>query len=44
MPTKLAASGLEEVVQIKLSTEEESMLKNSADAVKELVEVMHNSQ
>ena len=44
VPTKLAANGLEEVVQIKLSTEEKSMLKNSADAVKELVEVMHNSQ
>ena len=44
VPAKLAASGLEEVVQIKLSTEEASMLNNSADAVKELVEVMHNSQ
>jgi len=44
VPTKLAASGLEEIVQIKLSAEEKSMLKNSADAVKELVEVMHNSQ
>ena len=43
VPVKLGASGLEEVVEIKLSSEEQSMLQKSVDAVEELVGVMHSS-
>ena len=40
VPVKLGASGIEEVIQIKLTKEEEAALNKSADAVKELVESM----
>ncbi len=40
VPAKLGARGLEEVVEIELTAEEQALLKKSADAVKELVEVM----
>ena len=43
VPVKLGASGLEEVVEIKLSSEEQAMLQKSVDAVEELVGVMHSS-
>ena len=40
VPVKLGRSGIEEVIQIKLTDEEEAALNKSADAVKELVESM----
>ncbi|MGH9671142.1 MAG: malate dehydrogenase [Terriglobales bacterium] len=40
VPCKLGAKGLEEIIQIKLTAEEQAALKKSADAVKELVEVI----
>ncbi|MBI4203199.1 MAG: malate dehydrogenase [Chloroflexi bacterium] len=40
VPVKLGAKGLEEIIQLKLSAEEEAMLKKSAGAVQELVDVM----
>ena len=44
VPVKLAAGGIEEIIQIKLSAEEETMLKGSADAVQELVDVMRKTR
>ena len=44
VPVKLAAGGIEEIIQIKLTAEEETMLKGSADAVQELVDVMHKTR
>lgn len=40
VPVKLSSVGIEEIVTIKLSAEEETMLKKSAAAVQELVETM----
>jgi malate dehydrogenase len=40
VPAKLGARGLEEIIQIKLTPEEEAALKRSAGAVKELVDVI----
>ena len=40
VPCKLGAKGLEEIIQIKLTTEEQTALQKSADAVKELVNVI----
>jgi malate dehydrogenase len=40
VPVKLGASGIEEIIQIKLTEEEEAALNKSADAVKELVETL----
>jgi malate dehydrogenase len=40
VPVKLGTSGIEEVIQIKLTDAEEAALNKSADAVKELVESM----
>ena len=40
VPCKLGAKGLEEIIQIKLTPEEQAGLKKSADAVKELVDVI----
>jgi malate dehydrogenase len=40
VPCKLGANGIEEVVQIKLTAEEQAALQKSADAVKELVAVI----
>ena len=42
VPVKLGAAGVEEVINLKLTSDEQSALMRSADAVKELVEVMHN--
>ena len=44
VPVKLASGGIEEIVQIKLSPEEETMLKRSAEAVRELVDTMHKAR
>jgi malate dehydrogenase len=40
VPVKLGAKGIEQIVQIKLTTEEQAALNKSADAVKELVSVI----
>lgn len=40
VPVKLGQHGIEEVIQIKLTDEEQAALNKSADAVRELVEAM----
>ena len=40
VPVKLGANGLEQIIEIELSESERSLLQKSAQAVKELVEVM----
>jgi malate dehydrogenase len=40
VPVKLGAGGVEQIIEIKLSAEEQTALKKSADAVKELVSVI----
>ena len=40
VPVKLGARGVEEIIQIKLTPEEDAALKKSANAVKELVDVI----
>jgi malate dehydrogenase len=40
VPAKLGQSGVEEIIQIKLTPEEDAALKKSADAVKELVSII----
>lgn len=44
VPVKLGAKGIEQVVEVKLTSEEAKALEKSAAAVKELVEVMHRSR
>jgi len=40
VPVKLGAQGLEQVIEIELTQDEQSLLQNSAQAVKELIDVM----
>jgi malate dehydrogenase len=40
VPTKLGKEGIEEIIQIKLSAEEQAALNKSADAVRELIDIM----
>src|SRR5687767_3385663 len=40
VPVKLGARGLEQIIEIKLTSEEDAALKKSAGAVKELVDVI----
>jgi len=40
VPVKLGAKGVEEIIEIKLTEEEEKALRNSADAVQGLVDAM----
>jgi malate dehydrogenase len=40
VPVKLGARGIEQIYQVKLTAEEQAMLKKSADAVQELVDVL----
>ncbi len=40
VPCKLGAAGLEQIIEIKLTPEEDAALKNSAEAVKELCSVI----
>jgi malate dehydrogenase len=40
VPAKLGAQGIEQIVEIELDANERALLQKSADAVKELVEVM----
>ena len=41
VPVKLGASGMEQIMDIQLTDEERLSLGRSAEAVKELVETMH---
>ncbi|MEE8470725.1 MAG: malate dehydrogenase [Dehalococcoidia bacterium] len=40
VPAKIGKNGIEQVVEIKLTPDEQAALKKSADAVKELVDIM----
>jgi malate dehydrogenase len=40
VPCKLGARGLEQIIQIKLTDQEQAAVKKSADAVQELVKVI----
>jgi malate dehydrogenase len=40
VPVKLGAQGIEQIVEVELSESERALLRKSADAVKELIEVM----
>ena len=40
VPCKLGARGLEQIIEIKLTPEEDAAFKKSAGAVKELVDVI----
>ena len=40
VPVKLGARGVEQIIEIKLTPEEEKALKKSADSVKELCAVI----
>jgi malate dehydrogenase len=44
VPVKLGARGIEHIYQVKLTAEEQAMLQKSADAVKELVDVLKSKQ
>jgi malate dehydrogenase len=44
VPVKLGASGMEQVMEIKLTADEQAALKGSADTVQELVEVMNKAR
>ena len=44
VPVKLGAGGVEQVIEIKLTDEEQAMLDRSAASVQELVDVMHKNQ
>ena len=44
VPVKLGARGIEQIYQVKLTAEEQAMLKKSAAAVEELVEVMKSKR
>ena len=43
VPVKLGAGGVEEIIQFDLTDDEHAALKSSAEAVRELVEVMRSS-
>jgi malate dehydrogenase len=44
VPVKLGARGIEQIYEVKLTAEEQAMLKKSAAAVQELVNVMKAKQ
>ncbi len=44
VPVKLGANGIEQVLEISLTDEEQAMLNKSAESVRELIEVMHANQ
>ena len=44
VPVKLGAAGVEEVITLKLTDDEQAALGRSAEAVKELIDVMRNRQ
>lgn len=43
VPVKLGAGGVEEILEIKLTEDEQAALSRSAENVRELVEIMHKS-
>ena len=43
VPLRLGAAGIEEIIEFDLTAEEQAALENSAEAVRELVEVMANN-
>ena len=43
VPVKLGVGGVEEIVEFDLTDDESAALQRSADAVRELVEVMDNA-
>ena len=44
VPVKLGANGMEQIMEIKLTADEQAALQGSADSVKELVEVMNKAK
>jgi len=40
VPAKLGANGIEQIIELKLTPEEDAALKKSADAVRELIDIM----
>jgi malate dehydrogenase len=40
VPVKLGARGVEQIIEVKLTAEEDAALKKSAGSVKELVDVI----
>ncbi len=44
VPVKLGGRGIEQIYQVKLTAEEQAMLKKSADAVQELIDVLKKKQ
>jgi malate dehydrogenase len=40
VPAKLGKNGMEQIIEVKLTAEEEAALKKSADAVRELIDIM----
>ena len=44
VPVKLGAAGVEEIIELNLSESELSALKESADAVQELIDIMAESK
>ena len=44
VPVKLGAGGMQEIVQVQLTDEEQAALQSSAEAVRELVDVLHSRE
>ena len=44
VPVKLGAGGMQEIVQVQLTDEEQAALQGSAEAVRELVDVLHSRE
>ena len=44
VPVKLGAGGVEEIIELDLRADEFEALRKSADAVRELVEVLHSCE
>jgi len=40
VPVKLGKNGIEQIIELKLTSEEDAALKKSADAVRELIDIM----
>ena len=43
VPIKLGSNGVEEIIEVELTQEESKALKNSAESVKELIEIMDSN-
>ena len=43
VPIKLGSNGVEEIIEVELTQEESKALKNSAESVKELIEIMESN-